>query len=111
MCLATGIRNATSRPRSGVLAALLLATADPAAAQEAGTDLRRFLYDDATATLHLRSYYLDRTNPSPPHNVAWAGGGWIGYETGGSTTSALGHGPLPSGAESGRRRTPPMPIP
>jgi len=55
------------------LAALLLAAADPAAAQKAGTNLRRFLYGDATATLHLRSYYLDRTNPSPPDNVAWAG--------------------------------------
>ena len=82
MCLATGVRNATLKPRAGALAALLLAAADPAAAQEAGTELRRFLYDDATATLHLRSYYLDRTNPSPPNNVAWAGGGWVGYETG-----------------------------
>src|SRR3954451_15342663 len=82
MCLATGIRNATSRSRSGSLASLLLVAADPAAEQRVGTNLRRFLYDDATATLHLRSYYLDRTNPSPPNNVAWAGGGWVGYETG-----------------------------
>ena len=82
MRLATGTRKVASMPRSGALAALLLAAADPAAAQQAGADLRRFLYDDATATLHLRSYYLDRTNPSPPNNVAWAGGGWVGYETG-----------------------------
>jgi imipenem/basic amino acid-specific outer membrane pore len=82
MRLRAGTRKVASMPRSGALAALLLAAADPAAAQEAGTDLRRFLYDDATATLHLRSYYLDRTNPSPPNNVAWAGGGWVGYETG-----------------------------
>ena len=82
MRLGTGTRKVASMPRSGALAALLLAATDPAAAQEAGTDLRRFLYDEATATLHLRSYYLDRTNPSPPNNVAWAGGGWVGYETG-----------------------------
>ena len=65
-----------------MLAALLVAVADPAAAQEVGSDLRRFLWDDATATFHLRSYYLDRTNSAPPNNVAWAGGGWIGYQTG-----------------------------
>ena len=70
------------RPRSRALAALLLAVAEPAVAQEGGSDLRRFLYHEATATLHLRSYYLDHTNPSPPNNVGWAGGGWIGYETG-----------------------------
>jgi hypothetical protein len=55
MRLRAGTRKVASMPRSGALAALLLAAADPAAAQEAGTDLRRFLYDDATATLHLRS--------------------------------------------------------
>ena len=83
MRLATGTRKAATKPHSGALAAaLLLAAADPVAAQEAGTNLRRFLYDEATATLHLRSYFLDRTNPSPPNNVAWAGGGWVGYETG-----------------------------
>jgi len=68
--------------RAGGLAALLLAMADPTAAEPDGFSLRRFLYDDAVATLHIRSYYLDRSNPSPPNNVAWAGGGWPGYETG-----------------------------
>jgi len=71
-----------ARPRSGALAALLLTLADPAAAQEVGSDLRRFLRDEATATVHLRSYYFDRTDPNPPNNVAWAGGGWLGYQTG-----------------------------
>ena len=79
---ATTTKPAARGPRSGALAALLLAAADPAAAQEAIPDLRRFLYDDAVATLHIRSYFLDRTNPSPPNNVGWAGGGWVGYETG-----------------------------
>jgi hypothetical protein len=55
---------------------------DTFSAQDTGAELKRFLYDDATVTLHLRSYYLDRTNPSPPNNVGWAAGGWIGYETG-----------------------------
>jgi hypothetical protein len=59
-----------------------MATAAPALAQEPGSELRRFLYDDSVATLHVRSYYLDHTNPSPPNYVAWAGGGWIGYQTG-----------------------------
>lgn len=79
---ATTTKAAARAPRSGVLAALLLATADPAAAQEPSSDLRRFLYDDAVATLHVRSFFLDRTNPSPPNQMAWAGGGWVGYETG-----------------------------
>lgn len=51
-------------------------------AQDTGNALKRFLYDDAEVTVHLRSYYLDRTNSAPPNNVGWAGGGWIGYETG-----------------------------
>jgi hypothetical protein len=64
----------------------LSAFVPPAMAQDVGQslghDLKRFLHDDAVATVHLRSYFLDRTNPQPPNNAAWAGGGWIGYETG-----------------------------
>ena len=75
-------RKATKRARFGGLVPLLLGLADPAAAQELGGDLRRFLHDDAAATLHLRSFFLDRTNPAPPNNAAWAVGGWVGYETG-----------------------------
>jgi len=63
-------------------ATLLIALPVPACAQGLGAALERGLYDDATVTFHVRSYYLDRTNPSPPNNVAWAGGGWVGYETG-----------------------------
>ena len=44
--------------------------------------LQRFLHDDAEAVLHFRSYFLDRTNPTPPNNAAWAGGGWVGLKTG-----------------------------
>lgn len=64
-----------------LLSALLLA-AWPAGAQSLGEALKGFLHDDAVATIHLRSYFLDRTNPQPPNNAAWAGGGWIGYESG-----------------------------
>ncbi|MBM3647117.1 MAG: hypothetical protein FJX11_04915 [Alphaproteobacteria bacterium] len=33
--------------------------------------------------MHLRSMYLDRTNPPETRNsAAWAGGGWVGLETG-----------------------------
>ena len=63
-------------------AAGLSALAQSATAQELGADLKRFVHDDAVATIHLRSYFLDRTNPQPPNNAAWAGGGWIGYESG-----------------------------
>ena len=37
---------------------------------------------DSELTLHLRSYYFDRLNPTPPDNAAWAIGGWVGYRTG-----------------------------
>lgn len=54
----------------------------PAMAQSLGEALKSFIHDDATATVHLRSFYMDRTNVSPPNYVAWAGGGWIGYQSG-----------------------------
>ena len=37
---------------------------------------------DSELTLHFRTYYFDRLNPSPPDNAAWAIGGWVGYRTG-----------------------------
>ena len=69
---------------AAVLSAALLVVSAPGIvrAQGFGEELKRFVYDDATLTFHVRSYYFDRTNPSPPNNVAWAGGGWVGYETG-----------------------------
>jgi len=63
-------------------AAGLSALVQPAFAQDFGTDLKRFIHDDSVTTVHLRSYFLDRTNPRPPNHAAWAGGGWIGYESG-----------------------------
>jgi hypothetical protein len=54
----------------------------PSHADELGSELTRFLHDDAQAVLHFRSYFLDRTNPTPPNNAAWAGGGWVGLKTG-----------------------------
>jgi hypothetical protein len=63
-------------------AILSIALSEPARGQGFGEALKQGLYDDATLTFHVRSYYFDRTNPSPPNNVAWAGGGWVGYETG-----------------------------
>jgi hypothetical protein len=63
-------------------AALLVAAPLAVRAEEAGGALRRAFFDEASLTVHLRSYYMDRTNARPPDNVAWAGGGWVGYETG-----------------------------
>ncbi len=60
----------------------------PAAAQEAATsatlgdELRRFLYDDATALIRVRSYFFNRALTQPPSLVALAGGGWVGLKTG-----------------------------
>lgn len=53
-----------------------------ASAQSIGSELGNFLHDEAMATLHFRSYFFDRSNAQPPNNVAWAGGGWIGYQSG-----------------------------
>lgn len=71
--------------RAGHAFALAVAMATlerPASALDFGSALAKFMYDDAVATFHVRSYYFDRTNPRPPNNVAWATGGWVGYETG-----------------------------
>jgi len=64
------------------LLAALLWPAGAVHADDLREELTRFLYDDASAVVHLRTYYLDRTNPPPPNNVAWAGGGWVGLQTG-----------------------------
>jgi hypothetical protein len=44
-------------------------------------DPYRAIFDDATLTLHLRTYLLDRTDTSSSDPAAWAGGGWLGYES------------------------------
>ena len=54
----------------------------PALAQSLGEALKSLIHEDATATVHLRSFYMDRTNATLPNYVAWAGGGWIGYQSG-----------------------------
>ena len=92
----------------------LLAGAPPAGAEDQPDGLRdaltRFLHDEAEAVVHIRSYFLDRTNPRPPNNAAWAGGGWIGLRTGwladtlqlgavGYTTQPLWAPPSTSGTE------------
>jgi hypothetical protein len=58
------------------------ARGEPAPAGTLGGELKRFLYDDAVAHVHVRSFFMDRLNPAPPNNAAWAGGGWVGLETG-----------------------------
>ena len=73
--------------RHGWLVVVALGLAlSPARAEERSPGLRealtRFLHDDAEAVVHVRSYFLDRTNPAPPNNAAWTGGGWVGLRTG-----------------------------
>ena len=52
--------------------------ADTVAEQQ--SELYRAIFSDATMTLHLRSYLLDRTDTTGSDPAAWASGGWIGYE-------------------------------
>jgi hypothetical protein len=61
---------------------LLMAALYPARAEDLRGELKRFLYDEAMATLHVRSYLLDRQNPTPPNFVAQVVGGWVGLQTG-----------------------------
>ena len=78
-----------------LLTGLLIASLQPAWAQDRlalpskesttttlGNEFQRFLYDEAMATLHIRSYFFDRQNIRPPNNVALVTGGWIGLESG-----------------------------
>lgn len=70
-----------SRTTAGLLAGGLVAFGQPASAQMQD-ELRRFLHDDASATLHIRSYFFDRVDATPPSLVTLAGGGWVGLQTG-----------------------------
>jgi hypothetical protein len=76
-----GSIRARSRATVSLLAGGLVALGQPASAQ-LQDELRRFLHDDASATLHIRSYFFDRVNAAPPSLVTLAGGGWVGLQTG-----------------------------
>ncbi|MBK1718725.1 OprD family outer membrane porin [Thiocystis violacea] len=57
-----------------------LATTAPAADWTSG--LADALTRDSELTLHWRSHYLNRVRLGPVENLAWAGGGWLGYRSG-----------------------------
>ena len=40
------------------------------------------LLDVRDLKVHFRSYYFNRTQPNDTVNEAWAGGGWVGYQSG-----------------------------
>jgi hypothetical protein len=70
-----------------LLAASVVALCQPAFGQDEphstlGGELRRFLHDEASALLHIRSYFIDRVHERPPSLVALTGGGWVGLQTG-----------------------------
>lgn len=44
--------------------------------------VRAAFFDDATFTLHVRSYLFDQSNNDGDDPAAWALGGWAGYQTG-----------------------------
>lgn len=56
--------------------------ADVAAAPGPVSEFQRAFFDDATFTLHVRSYLFDRYNGNGTDPGASALGGWVGYETG-----------------------------
>lgn len=70
-----------SRTTACLLAGALMTFGQPASAQ-VQDELRRFLHDDASATLHIRSYFFERVDATPPRLVTLAGGGWVGLQTG-----------------------------
>lgn len=44
--------------------------------------IRAAFFDDATFTLHMRSYLFDLSHNGEDNPAAWALGGWAGYQTG-----------------------------
>lgn len=67
---------------AGCLALFSTAVSFPAKADEVGDEIGRAFGTDSTVTLHLRTFYFDRKNPGGRENEAWAGGGWLGYQSG-----------------------------
>lgn len=56
--------------------------ADMSPPKSTPSGLMQALIDDATITVHLRNYLLDRYQDGAPGPGAWALGGWVGYESG-----------------------------
>ena len=68
--------------RDAALALALWLALAAAGTARASDSLADALGRDSEVTLHFRTYYFDRLNPSPPDDAAWAIGGWVGYRTG-----------------------------
>lgn len=73
-----------SRLLVAALAVLISAQVATAAdiAPDAPDPIRAAFFDDATVTLHARSYLFDSSSDGESGAAAWAIGGWAGYETG-----------------------------
>lgn len=69
-------------PTRAFAAALALALAGTAWAQDYAADAKKAFVDEAVTTVHFRTYYLDRDKPDDTRSSAWAAGGWLGYESG-----------------------------
>lgn len=69
-----------------IAGAVMLAASDRARATDAAPiepdPIRAAFFDDATFTLHLRSYLFDLSHNGDSNPAAWALGGWAGYQTG-----------------------------
>lgn len=63
-------------------AAVVLVASWPARAAEHAEERRKALVEEAAVTVHFRTYYFDRDKPDGSRSSAWAGGGWLGYESG-----------------------------
>ena len=78
-CTATALRAETPASLALQPAPVL---AQPSPELDAGMGpLTSFLRDTAL-TLHLRTFYFDGTQNTGTENEAWAGGGWLGYQSG-----------------------------
>jgi outer membrane porin, OprD family len=73
---------ARRRWASSVVWPILILALGAAGTARASENLTDALGRDSEVTLHFRTYYFDRLNPSPPDNAAWTVGGWVGYRTG-----------------------------
>jgi hypothetical protein len=72
---------------AGLAVWLFISLLHPVCAQQQpvgglAAELQRFLYDDASATLHFRSFLFDRENAKRPAFAAIATGGWVELKTG-----------------------------
>ena len=74
-------RRFTSAALASVLAVLSASASGPALATDI-EDVISAPVRERAFTVHPRTYYFDRKLPGSQEKEAWAGGGWLGYDSG-----------------------------